>query len=124
MTEKTKQDTWLRAIEDAAKERSIKLPPFNRKPMGLASTEPSQNGRFITVRYRLLPRAEALKDGIQWTLRQTGSDAVDLTFRQPANPEKEAVNSTLEILKGWILDNLSIEETRAVIDQSLHDQSS
>src|SRR5579872_1101716 len=119
MAEKPKHITWLQAIDDAAKERSINLPPFIRKPMGLAVTEPAGDGRFITVRYRLVPKAEAERDGIQWALRQEGNDSLDLAFRQPPIPEKDAVVSILTILKGWILDNWSIERARDSIHQAV-----
>jgi hypothetical protein len=119
MAEKSTKTTWLKAIEDAARERAIKLPPFARKPMGLAVSEPTENGRFVTVRYRLVPKAEAERDGIQWALRQEGNDSLDLTFRQPADPQTEAVTAILDILKGWLLEDWSIERTRDTIREAI-----
>jgi hypothetical protein len=124
MAEKPTYITWLQAIEDAAKERSIELPPFIRKPMGLARSMPTENGRYITVRYRLVPRAEAERDGVQWALRQEGNDSLDLAFRQSVTPEKETVASILTLLNGWLLENWSVERTRDSIRQAVLRQNS
>jgi hypothetical protein len=117
MDENSKQQNWLRAIKEAAKEQLIELPQFTQQAMGVAHTVPVQNGRFVTVKYRLVPRTEALHDGIQWTLWQREDDLPDpeLSFRRPLKPEQEAVNSMLRVLKGWLLDNWTLEETKAAI---------
>ncbi len=120
MNEKSKELNWLQAIKDAAKEQSIELPQFSRQAMGIARTEPMQSGRFVTVKHRLVPRIEALRDGIQWTLWQ-GEDGLpdpELSFRQPLKPEEQAVKQMLHLLKGWLLDNWTLEETKAAIHQS------
>jgi hypothetical protein len=120
MTEESKQPNWLRAIKDAAKEQLIKLPQFIPQAMGVTHTLPMQNGRFVTVKYRLVPRTEALHDGIQWTLWQGENDLPDpeLSFRQPLKPEQPAINLTLRVLKGWLLDDWTVEETKAAVSQS------
>jgi hypothetical protein len=120
MDEKSKQQNWLRAVKDAAKEQLVALPPFSQQAMGVAHTEPMPNGRFVTVKYRLVPRTEALRDGIQWTLWQGENDLPDpeLSFRRPLKAEKQAVNLVLRVLKGWLLDNLTVEEMKAIIRQS------
>jgi hypothetical protein len=125
MTDRPKPLTWLRSIEIAAKEQSIELPSFARQPMGVGRSEEMPNGRFVTVKHRLVPKAIAAKDGIEWTLWQKGDEypVAAVAFRLPSKPEWEAVNFTLNVLKGWLLDNMTVEEVRAVIHQSVRNQS-
>ena len=117
MTEKLKQLTWLRAINEAANEHSIKLPPFARQAMGVARSEQMPNGRFVTLKRRLVPATEAVNDGMEWTLWRTDGDLPipEVAFRQPLHPSQEAVNHVLRILKGWLLDNSTVDETKATV---------
>lgn len=117
MTEKTTHTTWLRAIKDVAKEQSIEIPPLIPQAMGVARTETQANGRFVTLKRRLVPAAEAVHDGMEWTLWRTDGEypIPEITYRQPAEPKPEAVALSVRVLKGWFLDNWSVDETKAIV---------
>jgi hypothetical protein len=109
--------TWLRALGEAAKERDIGLPPFTSFGMGVARTETMPNSRFVTLKRRLIPTSEATQDGMEWTLWRTENDlpVVEIAFRQPLQPEQEAVSYVLRILKGWLIDNWTVDETQCAV---------
>jgi hypothetical protein len=117
MTEKTKQLTWLTAIDNAAKQQSIELPAFTRHGMGVARSATLPNSRFVTLKRRLIPTNEATDDGMEWTLWRTqGEHAIpEITFRQPLHPERDSVNFVLGVLNAWLLKNWTVDETKDAI---------
>jgi hypothetical protein len=118
IVEKLKKLTWLRAIEEAAKEQLIALPPFIKQAMGVVRSETLPNSRFVTLKRRLVPISEAVHDGMEWTLWRTENDlpAADVSFRLPLQPEQESVSIVLRILKGWLIDDWALNETESAVN--------
>ena len=122
MTEKPKQLSWLTAIDSAAKLQAIKLPVFTRQGMGVARSATLPNCRFVTLKRRLVPASEAIDDGMEWTLwRMEGEHSIpEITFRQPLQPEQDAVNFVLGVINAWLLKNWTIDETKDSINRHAH----
>ena len=116
MTENPQQQSWLRAIAHAAKEQGVSLPSFTKHGMGSARSV-SCDGRFITFKRRLVPSTQAEVDGVEWTL-WTAQDQLPVpvaAFREPLEPKPENVTVALSLLKGWLVDRWSAEETQAAV---------
>jgi hypothetical protein len=109
--------SWFQAIKDATSQWKIPLPSFTNAAMGSATCRDYRTGRFVTFRHRLIPNAETLNDGIQWTLWTEKDDHPELilSFRERIHPSHDDVAKVLSILKGWLIDNLTLEQTKQLV---------
>lgn len=112
MADKLTKRTWIGALKDAAATLAVELPPLVPQAMGVARTETSSSGRYVTLKRRLVPAAQAADDGTEWTFWQEAGEypIAEITFRQPLEPKPEAVCQVLRMLKGWLIDNWSVNE--------------
>src|SRR5262245_29423751 len=118
-TEKPRQRAWLSAIAEAAKEQGIPLPPFTGHGMGSARSAKVADGRFITFKRRLVPAAQAVGDGVEWTLwlEQDDLPTPIAAFRESLEPKPENVTDALSLLKGWLVEGWTLDEARLAVGQ-------
>lgn len=111
------QQSWLRAIAEAAKEQRVSLPAFTGHGMGSACSLSNAGRRFITFKRRLVPAAQTAVDGIEWALwlEQEGLPVRVAAFREPQEPNRENVKAALSLLKGWLVDGWTPEEAKAAV---------
>jgi hypothetical protein len=116
-TEHPRQQSWLKAIAQAAKEQGVSLPSFTGHAMGSARSVSVADGRFITFKRRLVPTARAEVDGVEWTLWREQDDlpVPVAAFREPLEPKQENVATALSLLKGWLVDGWTPEEAKAAV---------
>lgn len=109
--------SWLAALAEAARAGKVPLPPFAGHGMGSARTPTTADGRFVTVKRRLVPRDAADRDGVEFTLWRTADDlpVAEVAIREPAAPTPERVATVLALLAGWLLDGWTPEQATAAI---------
>jgi len=119
MTEKPRQESWLSAITEAARQHGYALPLFTVQGMGSARSLSAAGGRFITFKRRLVRAAEAEIDGVEWTLWIELNDLPMpvAAFREPLVPKQENVAVALSLFKGWLLDGWTPEEAKAAVSR-------
>lgn len=117
MSERPRRPSWLRAVAEAARGEGVSLPPFTGHAMGGARSASVAGGRFVTFRRRLVPAAQADRDGVEWTLWLERDDQPTpvATFREPQEPTREAIAGALALLRGWLIDGWTPEEARAAV---------
>lgn len=113
------QESWLKAIADAAREQHLALPPFTAGGMGTARSSTVGDGRFVTFKRRLVPADQAENDGVEWTLwfEKDETPVPIAAFRQPLWPKMEEVAATLFFLKGWLVDEWTQDDAKANVDR-------
>ena len=111
MTSPQQKASWLRAIREAASQQQIPLPPFTHHGMGSAICRDKTTGRFVSYKRRLVCAHDAEKDGIEWTLwlEEAGLPNTVASFREPLVPTPDRVGSILAILRGWLIDQWTLE---------------
>jgi hypothetical protein len=111
------QESWLKAIVDAAREQHLALPPFTGGGMGTACSTTVADGRFVTFKRRLVPAAQAEIDGVEWTLwlEKDETPVPIAAFRQPLSPKREEIAATLFFLKGWLFDEWTQDDAKAKV---------
>jgi len=119
MTEKPRQESWLSAITEAARQHGYALPLFTGQGMGSARSLSAAGGRFITFKRRLVRAAEAEIDGVEWTLwiELNELPMPVAAFREPLMPKQENVAAALSLFKGWLLDGWTPEEAKAAVSR-------
>jgi hypothetical protein len=119
MTSNSRQQSWLSAIAEAAKEQAVALPSFTGHAMGSARTASIANGRFVTFKRRLLPAAQAEVDGIEWALWLDQNDlpVPVAAFREPLEAKRESVATVLSLLKGWLVDGWPLAEMKDAVSK-------
>jgi Zn-dependent peptidase ImmA (M78 family) len=118
MTTKTpRQQSWLRAIAEAAKEQDVPLPTFTGHTMGGVRSSGVGDGRFVTFKRRLVPAEQAKVDGVEWTLWLARDDVPVpvAAFRESAAATRESVATVLSLLRGWLVDGWTCEEAKAAV---------
>ena len=115
MTDLSKKPSWLRAIADAANEAQIQLPEFKDRGMGSAICRSLDGDRFVSVKRRFVPASQAAKDGVEWGLwcEQEDESCPVAVFREPLSPTPERVAFMLSVLKGWLVDRWTVEQTES-----------
>jgi hypothetical protein len=115
MSKTLQQQSWLRALAEAARQQSLTLPPFTGHAMGGARTLSVADGRFVTFKRRLVPADQAEVDGIEWALWLEHDDLPEriAAFREPLEPKRENLANALSLLKGWLLDGWTPAEAKA-----------
>lgn len=113
------QESWLKAIADAASEQHLTLPPFTGGGMGTARSSTVAGGRFVTFKRRLVPADQAESDGVEWTLwlEKDETPVPIAAFRQPLWPKREEVAATLFFLKGWLCDEWTQDDAKAKVNR-------
>ena len=113
------QESWLKAIADAAREQHLALPPFTGGAMGTARSATVADGRFVIFRTRLVAANQAQSDGVEWTLwiEKDETPVPIAAFRQPLWPKREEVAATLFFLKGWLFDEWTQDDAKANVDR-------
>jgi hypothetical protein len=116
-TKTPRPQSWLKAIAEAAKAQSVPLPRFTQHGMGNARTAPTQDGRFITFKRRLVPAAQAAVDGVEWTLwlERDHLPVRVAAFREPLVPQPAKVTLALSLMKGWLVDGWRLHEAQAAV---------
>jgi len=115
--DRSRQSTWLGALAEAAKAQGIELPSFNGYGMGALRSTSTSWGRYVTLKRRFVPADQAEVDGVEWTLwrEQDGLPVPVAAFREPVQPKQENVTTALVLLKGWLVDGWTPEETKAAV---------
>jgi hypothetical protein len=124
MSNPLRQQSWLPALAEAAKEQNLALPSFTGHAMGGARTVSVAGGRFVTFKRRLVPEDQAAIDGIEWALWREQDDLPEriAAFREPLAPQRENVANTLSLIKGWLLDGWTPAEAKAAVGAHPHVQ--
>ncbi|MFI5454173.1 MAG: ImmA/IrrE family metallo-endopeptidase [Isosphaerales bacterium] len=80
-------------------------------------TETTASGRFVTIKRRFVSATEATNDGVEVALWWTNDDLPlpAVTFREPLHPNQEQIANVLSILKGWLLDEVTLDEVRSAV---------
>jgi len=121
MTKTPRQQSWLKAVSEAAKAKGVVLPSFTGHAMGCARSASIGNGRFVTFKRRLVSEAQADVDGIEWTLwlEQNDLPAPVAVFREAQHANREIVQTALSLLKGWLVDGWTPDEAKAAVAKRL-----
>ncbi len=116
MASTQQKPSWLKAIKDAANLQHIPLPLFKDAGMGSALCRAASGGRFVSFKRRLVSAKDANNDGVEWTLWLEEDDLPRMIagFREPLTPAADRVAAVLSILKGWLLDQWTIETAEQV----------
>ena len=87
--------------------------------MGSARSVPVADGRFVNFKRRLVPAARAEVDGIEWSLwlEQNDLPTPIAAFREPLEPKPENIAETLSLLRGWLVDGWTPDETKLAVGQ-------
>ena len=117
MIDAAQKPTWLQAIVEAAKEHGFSLPAFSVQGMGSARSASTAEGHFVTFKRRLVQANQADIDGVEWTLWQErgGLPQPAIAFRVPQHPQQESVDSTLALLKGWLVNQWSPDAAKDAV---------
>jgi hypothetical protein len=117
MTENLREQSWLRAIAEAAKVRGVSLPSFTGHAMGGARTARLEGGKFITFKRRMVPADRAEVEGVEWTLwcEQDDLPVAVAAFREALEPKPEDVDRVLSIFRGWFVDDWAADEAKAAV---------
>jgi len=113
------QQSWLEAIEEAAKVQHLPLPPFTGRAIGerphpkALRTDGSSRSSAAFV-----SQEQAQTDGIEWSLwyEQDEMPMRVAAFREPLKPTTERVTAALSLLKGWLVDRWAPDAARAAVD--------
>jgi hypothetical protein len=110
--------SWLTAIHNAATEEALQLPPFVDRGMGSAICRSASGNRFVSVKRRLLPVQRAATEGVEWTLWREEQEVPEpvVVFREPLHPTSEQVRFILSALKGWLIDEWTVETAKQRAD--------
>ena len=119
MTNQAEPQSWLSAIAEAAKLQGFELPPFDGYGMGTLRSATTAGGRFVTLKRRLGPSANAEVDGVEWALWHQPENLPVLiaVFRDPVDPEKANVAADLLLFKGWLVDEWAPEEAKVAVSK-------
>lgn len=117
MNDKRQRQNWLNALNEVARQHGIDLPAFEVSGMGTARSATLHN-RFVTMK-RMLPGSKSSFDGVQWALWQQPADTPLLVaaFRDAIEPEEESVERTLTIIKGWLVDQWTTDDTKRAVSK-------
>ena len=117
MSSSTTKQSWLSAIAEIASAQKVSFPSFTGHAMGAARTATIESGRFVTFKRRLVPATQAEADGIEWTLWLEENDLplAIAAFREPLVPDHEAVTTAFSLLKGWLIEGWTPDETREAV---------
>jgi Zn-dependent peptidase ImmA (M78 family) len=113
MTEQSPRQTWLSAMAETARREGFELPSFDGYGMGALRSGTTPGGRFVTLKRRM-GRGPANEQGVEWGLWQEpdGLPVVVAVFRDALHPEPESVAVTLSLIKGWLVDQWTPDETK------------
>jgi len=116
MNDGRQKQTWLSALAEAAKEQGFELPTYDVYGMGSLRSVTTLGNRFVTLK-RLLRRGKSEFDGVEWALWQQLDEQPLLVacFRDALEPKHESVELTLKLVKGWLVDEWSADETRRAV---------
>jgi len=119
MTDPRQKPTWLGAVLEAASQQHIELPPFTDQGMGSVLCRGTHGGRFVSLKRRLVSASEATKTGVEWTLWSEEDEYPTpiATFREALVPTPERVACVLSALKGWLIDDWTVEQAKAAVSQ-------
>src|SRR5438552_12450514 len=108
--------SWLRSINDAARLQQVPLPPFTQAGMGSALLRGANGGRFVSFKRRLVSASDAVNNGVEWTLwlEDDDSPSTVAAFREPLVPTPDRVAAILSILRGWLIDQWTVETAEQV----------
>lgn len=117
MTDQPRHADWLAAIEEAATLQGIGLPYFTAVGMGGVRSATTESGRFVTLKRRAIPDAEAATAGVVWTLwNELGSSPAPVAaFRESVHTTPDKVEAVLSILKGWLIDGWTPEKAKSEV---------
>jgi hypothetical protein len=109
--------TWLSALTEAARQQHFELPAFDVAGMGALRSETTLGNRFATLKRHL--RGKTDFDGVVWALWQQAGDTPMLVaaFRDALEPEDVQVGMTLNLLKGWLVDQWTVDDTRRTVGE-------
>src|SRR5262245_26703143 len=93
----SRRRSWLRAVAEAAAKQHLSLPSFRGHAMGSARSASLADGRFVTIKRRLVSENQAEIDGVEWALWREQDDFPVLVaaFREPFDPKPENVADAL-----------------------------
>jgi hypothetical protein len=120
ITEQSEQRTWLHAVAEAAHLQRVELPRFDSYGMGALRSGSTASGRFVTLKRRIVSTAaENELGGIEWALWQQPADFPILVaaFRESLEPEMHNVAATLALLKGWLVDEWTLEHMKQAVSK-------
>jgi len=114
--------SWLLAIVEAAAKHCVALPSFSTQGMGVARSNTTSNGRFVTFKRRLISAERSRIDGIEWSLWQMhdGLPEIVETFRVSDQVQPELVSTILRIFVGWLLNGWTPTQIAAALCSLRH----
>jgi Zn-dependent peptidase ImmA (M78 family) len=112
---------WLKALDEAATRKRLRLPPFKQAGMGTAVSREYTTGRIAVFKRRLVSVKEAQQAGVEWSLSQRHDDEPGdaVIFRESLFPSAERVAAVLNILHGWLNEQWPIERIEQAVAQEV-----
>jgi Zn-dependent peptidase ImmA (M78 family) len=110
----TTNKSWLAALNEAAESQGLPMPRFNFNVGGMgAATSESVGDRFVTLKHRLDTHVDPVPKWVQWSLWYGERDRPSLTasFNTPSEPTAAEVSLAFPLLRGWLFDGWSLEQT-------------
>lgn len=110
--------SWYQAVLKTATNRGIALPPIASNAMGTVVWRASEGDRAVTLKRRLLQAGTDDDHAILWGIWFTDNDVRPvLVCSESKHPNPGQVLLFVTALKSWIVDRVSIEELRRIVDR-------
>jgi hypothetical protein len=119
MPDRPGQPTWLGAIAEAAKSQGLELPAIDGYGMGALRSATTASGRFVTLKRRIGRAAKGEVGSVEWALWYQREDLPVLVaaFRDYLEPDQESVAATLPLLKGWLVDQWTLDAAKVAVSK-------
>lgn len=117
MVDAPKPLVWMEAVAEAARAQRVDLPALSDQGMGVARSEITASGRFATLKRRLVRVKNVSRDAMEWTLWETRDDFPNpiASLREPVHPQWDEVQFVLSLLKSWLVEGRTSDETNAIL---------
>ena len=111
--------SWYQAVLQAAAEHGIALPRVKSNAMGTALWQTPEGDRAVSIKCRLLKAGSRPPDAVIWGFWLGEQEVCPvLMCPQPLEAEPDRVLQFALAVKGWIVDRVSVDELRIIVDGS------
>ncbi len=119
MMAKNNAATWYQALKAAAQERGLELSLQASNSMGTIVLQARESDRAVSIKRRLVHAEIESERAIVWAVWQLNSDVRPISIcYESLVPQPQRVHLLLDVLQRWLIDRVSEEEIKAILDSS------